>query len=74
MLTASMLLDPVVLQDPYCFYATLREQAPLWVVPGTDVVTISTFDLLSEAVDRPRTSPPPCIVCSTAMGRATCPP
>lgn len=53
MLTASMLLDPVVLQDPYCFYATLREQAPVWAVPGTDVVAISTFDLLSEAVARP---------------------
>jgi cytochrome P450 family 144 len=53
MLTASMLLDPAVLQDPYCFYATLREHAPVWAVPGTDVVAISTFDLLSEAVARP---------------------
>jgi len=48
-----MLLDPAVLQDPYCFYAMLREQAPVWAVPGTDVVAISTFDLLSEAVARP---------------------
>ena len=48
-----MLLDPAVLQDPYCFYATLREQAPVWAVPGTEVVAISTFDLLSEAVARP---------------------
>ena len=48
-----MLLDPAVLQDPYRFYATLREQAPVWAVPGTDVVAISTFDLLSEAVARP---------------------
>jgi cytochrome P450 len=53
MLTASMLLDPAVLQDPYDFYGTLREQAPVWVVPGTDVVTVSTFALLSEAVARP---------------------
>lgn len=53
MLTASMLLDPAVLQDPYDFYAALREQAPVWVVPGTDVVAISTFALLSEAVARP---------------------
>jgi cytochrome P450 family 144 len=51
-LTASMLLDPAVLQDPYCFYATLREQAPVWVVPDTGVVAISTFELLSEAVAR----------------------
>jgi cytochrome P450 len=51
-LTASMLLDPAVLQDPYDFYATLREEAPVWRVPGTDVVVISTFALLSEAVTR----------------------
>ena len=52
MLTASMLLDPVVLQNPYDFYATLRDQAPVWAVPGTDVVAISTFALLSAAVTR----------------------
>jgi cytochrome P450 len=48
-----MLLDPAVLQDPYCFYATLQKQAPVWVVPGTDVVAISSFELLSEAIVRP---------------------
>jgi cytochrome P450 family 144 len=48
-----MLLDHAVLADPYDFYRTLREQAPVWPVPGTNVVTISTFDLLSEAVARP---------------------
>jgi cytochrome P450 len=52
-LTASMLLDPTVLEDPYDFYATLRAQAPVWAVPGTDVVVISSFALLSEAVARP---------------------
>ena len=51
-LTASMLLDPAVLQNPYDFYATLLEQAPVWRVPGADVVVISTFALLSEAVTR----------------------
>ena len=51
-LTASMLLDPAVLQDPYDFYATLREEAPVWRVPGADVVVISSFALLSEAVTR----------------------
>ncbi|WP_244275305.1 cytochrome P450 [Mycobacterium europaeum] len=48
-----MLLDPEVLQGPYDFYATLREQAPVWMVPGRDIVAISTFELLSEAVARP---------------------
>jgi cytochrome P450 family 144 len=51
-LAASMLLDRAVLQDPYDFYATLREEAPVWRVPGTDVVVISSFALLSEAVTR----------------------
>lgn len=52
-LTASMLLDPAVLEDPYDFYVTLRTHAPVWAVPGTDVVAISTYALLSEAVARP---------------------
>jgi len=52
-LSASMLLDPTVLDDPYEFYATLRTQAPVWTVPGTDIVAISTYELLSEAVARP---------------------
>jgi cytochrome P450 family 144 len=52
-LSSSMLLDPSVLADPYDFYRALREQAPVWPVPGTDVVAISTFALLSEAVARP---------------------
>jgi cytochrome P450 family 144 len=52
-LSNSMLLDPSVLADPYDFYRALREQAPVWSVPGTEVVAISTFDLLSEAVARP---------------------
>jgi cytochrome P450 len=52
-LSNSMLLDPAVLADPYDFYRTLREEAPVWSVPGTEVVAISTFDLLSEAVARP---------------------
>jgi cytochrome P450 len=52
-LTASMLLHPNVLDDPHDFYRTLRTQAPVWAVPGTDVVTVSTFELISEAVGRP---------------------
>jgi cytochrome P450 len=51
-LTASMLLHPKVLDDPNDFYATLRTQAPVWAVPDTDVVTVSTFELIVEAVSR----------------------
>ena len=52
-LTASTLLHPDVLDEPYAFYRTLRNQAPVWAVPGTDVITVATFDLISEAVGRP---------------------
>jgi cytochrome P450 family 144 len=51
-LQASMLLDRAVLDDPYDFYRSLREDAPVWTVLGTDVVAISSFALLSEAVAR----------------------
>jgi cytochrome P450 family 144 len=51
-LRASMLLDPLILDDPYDFYRMLREDAPVWTVPGTDCVAVSSFALLSEAVAR----------------------
>lgn len=51
-LKASMLLDRSVLDDPYEFYRTLREDAPVWTVPGTECVVVSSFALLSEAVAR----------------------
>ncbi len=34
-LTASMLLSPNVLDEPYDFCVTLRNRAPVWTVPGT---------------------------------------
>ena len=37
-LKASTLLAPLVLGDPYDFFRRLRENAPVWAVPGTDVV------------------------------------
>jgi cytochrome P450 len=52
-LAASMLLDPNILDAPNDFYATLRTQAPVWPVTGTDVFAVSTFELVSEAVGRP---------------------
>jgi cytochrome P450 len=51
-LTASMLLDPSILADPHGFYRTLRETAPVWLVPGSNIVVISSFALLSDAVAR----------------------
>ena len=40
-LKASMLLAPSVLEEPYDFYRRLRENAPVWAVPGTGFTTAS---------------------------------
>jgi cytochrome P450 len=47
-----LLLDPQVLDDPADFYRRLREEAPVWRVDGTEVVVVSTFDAVAEAVKR----------------------
>jgi cytochrome P450 len=48
----TMLLDPKVIDDPYPFYRRLREQAPVWKVPGTEVCIVSSFALVAEATAR----------------------
>jgi cytochrome P450 family 144 len=48
----SLLLDPMVIDDPYPFYRQLRDEAPVWEVPGTGLFTVSTFDLVAEATSR----------------------
>lgn len=51
--SATLLLDPDVIEDPYAFYAALREHAPVWRVPGTPVVVVTSFEAVCEAVGRP---------------------
>ena len=51
-LTPQQLLDPTVLEDPYPFYRQLVAEAPVWRIPGTDVVLVSSFDAISEVVNR----------------------
>jgi cytochrome P450 len=51
-ISGASLLDSRVIDDPYAFYARLRTEAPVWRVPGTDVFTVSTFELLAEASAR----------------------
>jgi cytochrome P450 family 144 len=46
------LLDRDIIDDPYAFYRRLQVHAPVWRVPGTDVVTVSTYPLVSEAASR----------------------
>ncbi len=48
----TLLLDRKVIDDPYPFYGRLREEAPVWEIPGTGVFTVATFDLLAEAASR----------------------
>lgn len=51
-LAGTLLLDATSIDDPYPFYRQLRDQAPVWEVPGTGLFTVSTFDLVAEATRR----------------------
>lgn len=48
----TLLLDPSVIDDPYPFYARLRAEAPVWHVPGTDLYTVTNYELVAEAAVR----------------------
>jgi len=50
--SGTLLLDRDVIDDPYPFYAKLRDHAPVWRVPGTEVFVVSTFARLNEAAAR----------------------
>jgi cytochrome P450 len=45
---------PEVTEDPYPFYASLREHAPVYEIPGTRVFLVSTWKLVEEALARHR--------------------
>jgi cytochrome P450 len=47
-----MLLDPAVVDEPYAFYRRLVDDAPVWRVPDTEVVIVSSFEAVNEAVKR----------------------
>jgi cytochrome P450 len=51
-ISPTQLPDPAVLDEPYDFYRLLREQAPVWVVPGADLVVVRTFELVAEVASR----------------------
>jgi cytochrome P450 len=52
-LEAGVLLDADLVEDPYPLYRRLREEAPVWLVPGTDIVAVSSFSAICEAIGRP---------------------
>ncbi len=45
-------LDPKTVDDPYPFYAALREHAPVYRVPGTEVYLVSKRALIEDALER----------------------
>jgi cytochrome P450 len=45
-------LAPDVLEDPYPYYASLREHAPVHEIAGTRVFLVSTWKLVEEALAR----------------------
>ncbi|MET8427487.1 cytochrome P450 [Nocardia sp. NPDC004860] len=47
------LFDPAHLDDPYPLYRRLREQSPVYRIPGTDFYLVTSWDLVTEAVNRP---------------------
>jgi cytochrome P450 len=51
-LEAYDLLDPRTVEDPYPFYAALREHAPVYCVPGTGVYLVSRRQQIEEVLDR----------------------
>ena len=51
-LQPTMLLDADVIEDPYGFYSRLRAEAPVWRLPGTPVVVVSSYALVTEALAR----------------------
>ena len=48
----TLLLDSMVIDDPYPFYRRLHSEAPVWEIPGTGIFTVSTFELLAQATAR----------------------
>lgn len=51
-LAATDLLKRSTLNNPYPLYELLRNEAPVWRVPGTRVVVVTRYDLIDEATKR----------------------
>src|SRR5262252_3509975 len=49
---ATLLLDASVIDDPYAFYRRLVAEAPVWCVPGTEIVIVSSYHAVTEVVSR----------------------
>ncbi len=49
---AALLLDRAVVDEPYAFYRRLLAEAPVWCIPGSAIVVVSSFAAVSEVVAR----------------------
>lgn len=47
-------MDHEFLQSPHSFYERLRNEAPVFRDPKTNIVSIATFDLIREACSKPK--------------------
>lgn len=45
--------DPAILDDPHPYFARLRTEAPVFRDPKTNIVSVSTYDLIMEAARQP---------------------
>jgi cytochrome P450 len=47
-------LDPAVVESPFGFHRALREQAPVYEVPGIGLFLVSTYAGVLEVLSDPR--------------------
>ena len=53
--TVDRLFDPAVIEDPYEYYAELRDLDPVHEVPGTETYLVSRLSLIQEVIADPST-------------------
>jgi cytochrome P450 len=51
-LAATLLLDGSIVEEPAAFYRRLVTEAPVWRIPGSTIVVVSSFAAVSEVVTR----------------------
>jgi cytochrome P450 len=49
---ATNFFDPAVIEDPFDYYQAAIAQAPVHVIPGTNIYLIMSYDALAEATGR----------------------
>lgn len=52
-LSAYNFFDPAVIENPFEFYGALHREAPVYPLPETDIVLVSDYDLVIEALAKP---------------------